>query len=158
MHTFSTRDVVHAPADVWLCAHAQPCSAAAWFADWALSSSRVDTRSCAGTSYVQPFSTDTHDDFKPQAVAGTPKSIHDAIEEDVKSNDVMLYMKVRSLARTMARYRYRSVSYARARIRARRARVASHANTADTTLIARVTHKHSHALREQHLPHQHRAK
>ncbi len=46
---------------------------------------------------ARQFSTtddDTHDDFKPQVKAAPAGSVEQTIEQDIKSHDVFLYMKV----------------------------------------------------------------
>jgi len=49
----------------------------------------VNTRGFASSS-----SSDTHDDFKPQANEGTTASVLETIENDLKANKVFVYMKV----------------------------------------------------------------
>ena len=49
----------------------------------------VNTRGFASSS-----SSDSHDDFKPQAHEGTTASVLETIEKDLKANKVFVYLKV----------------------------------------------------------------
>jgi hypothetical protein len=47
-----------------------------------------------GIAALLLFSTDSHDDFKPQVKAQPASSVEEQIEKDVKSHDIFLFMKV----------------------------------------------------------------
>lgn len=74
-----------------------------WLSAWRQASAPTLLTRCAAAgafAAFRGFSTtaddDSHDDFKPQVKAQPGSSVDKQIEDDIKSHNVFIYMKVRS--------------------------------------------------------------